>query len=88
MFSKKEKNKPGPKPKEEYGCACYEPQRTFVSSKKKGDHERNSRKKARTEVGSIAGSDRLEERMEEFDYPAKQSAFKSVAGKKFNPVQV
>ena len=36
---------------------------------------------------SLVG-EKLDDRMKEFDYPAKQSAFKSVAGKKFNPVQV
>ena len=46
--------KRGPKIRELYYCACCEPHRTFKTAKKKGDHQRNIKKRqSKTEVGDV-----------------------------------
>jgi hypothetical protein len=48
--------KPGPKTKDKYICTCCDSPQSFVNSKKKCDHERNSRKRqSKTEVGTTLG---------------------------------
>jgi hypothetical protein len=49
-------SKPGPKLKDNYICTCCDTPRSFATSKKKCDHERNSRiRQSKTEVGSTLG---------------------------------
>ena len=59
-------SKPGPKIKDIYSCDCCETPRTFSTSKKKCDHQRNTRKKtskteaAYSRAGNMASLDDFE----------------------------